>query len=229
LRTGGSPSWSGCSSADDRADIVQAGPTQVFVDPYTATVLGTRTIAEWNKTLPRRLHVLHVSLMAGRIGGRIVGITTIAALVLVLSGLILWWRDKLWRIRWSGSWKLVVFDLHPSIGAFAAVIAAIILASGLVIHYDSLHSMMLALDSTPAPDIPAQPAPPPGGATHGISADSLYRVALAALPGARVMFLTMQPKPDEPFLAQARFPEDRTPVVGAASRSIALPALRCSS
>ena len=70
----------------DRAYLMQAGATQVFVDPYTGVVLGTRTIEEWNRTLPRRLHVLHVSLMASKIGGEIVGIITISSLVLVLTG-----------------------------------------------------------------------------------------------------------------------------------------------
>src|SRR5438045_4939256 len=60
------------SPADDRAYVAQAGPYQVFVNPYTGTVLGHRTVAEWNKTLPRRLHVLHVSLMAGKAGGEVV-------------------------------------------------------------------------------------------------------------------------------------------------------------
>ena len=91
--------------APDRAYLLQAGATQIFVDPYTGVVRGTRTIDEWNKTLPRRLHVLHVSLMASKVGGEIVGLITLSSLVLVLTGAIIWWRDKLWRVRWSASWK----------------------------------------------------------------------------------------------------------------------------
>src|SRR3954465_13175701 len=89
------------SPVGDRADVVQSGINQIFVDPYTGQVLGHRTVAEWNKTLPRRLHVLHVTLMAGRIGGEIMSIATIVSLVLVLSGAYLWWRDRIWRVRWS--------------------------------------------------------------------------------------------------------------------------------
>src|SRR5215210_5922498 len=64
--------------APDRAYVLQAGAAQVFVDPYTGVVRGTRTIDEWNKTLPRRLHVLHVSLMAGKVGGEIVALITVS-------------------------------------------------------------------------------------------------------------------------------------------------------
>jgi uncharacterized iron-regulated membrane protein len=130
------------SPAPDRAYVLQAGPTQVFVDPYTGDVRGTRTSDEFNKTLPRRLHVLHVSLMAGKFGGEVVGLITISSLLLVLTGVVIWWRDKLWRIRWSASWKRVVFDLHHAFGVFAALILVVISASGLFIHYPKLNAMM---------------------------------------------------------------------------------------
>lgn len=195
--------------AADRAYVLQAGATQVFVDPYTGAVRGTRTIDEWNKTLPRRLHVLHVSLMAGKVGGEVVAVITISSLLLVLTGLIVWWRDKLWRIRGSASWKRVVFDLHHALGVFAALILVAITVSGLFIHYPKLNAMMYSLDQTPSPAAPHQPKAD-SSATH-ISVDSLYRVAVAALPGARVMFLTLPPKPDQPFVAAMRFPEDHTP------------------
>jgi uncharacterized iron-regulated membrane protein len=193
----------------DRAYVLQAGATQIFVDPYTGAVRGTRTIDEWNKTLPRRLHVLHVSLMANKIGGEIVGLITVSALLLVLTGATIWWRDKLWRVRWSASWKRILFDLHHSFGVCAAVILVIISSSGLFIHYRSLNTLMYKLDQTSAPPPPRQPKHEV--ATQQISADSLYRVALTALPGARVMFLTLPSKPDQPFVAAMRFPEDHTP------------------
>ena len=193
----------------DRAYLMQAGATQVFVDPYTGVVLGTRTIDEWNRTLPRRLHVLHVSLMASKIGGEIVGIITICSLVLVLSGAIIWWRDKLWRVRWSASWKRILFDLHHSLGVFAAVILVVISTSGLFIHYRGLNALMYKLDRTPALPPPRQPAA--SAEMKPISADSLYRAAFAALPEARVMFRTLPPKADQPFVAAMRFPEDHTP------------------
>lgn len=205
------------SPADDRAVVVQAGATQVFMNPHTGRVLGTRTIAEWNRTLPRRLHVLHVQLMAGRAGSAIVGVITIVALVLVLSGVILWWPDKIWRVRWSASWKRIVFDLHHALGVFAAVVIVVITTSGLVMHYETLSTWMYDLDRTPSPEIPDQPSPPVSGAV-AISTDSLLRTAIAALPGARAMFLQMPPNADQPFVAAMRFPEDHTP--GGRSRII---------
>jgi len=131
-----------------------------------------------------------------------------SSFVLVLTGAIIWWRDKLWRVRWSASWKRILFDLHHSLGVFASVILIIISTSGLFIHYPRLNALMYKLDQTPSPRPPRQPAT---AGVQQISADSLYRVALAALPGARVMFVTLPPKVDQPFVAAMRFPEDHTP------------------
>ena len=197
------------SPADDRADVVQAGVNQVFVNPYTGAVLGHRTLAQWNATLPRRLHVLHVSLMAGRAGEEIVAAITTLSLFLVLTGLMLWWRDKIWRMPWSASWKRLVFDLHHSLGATAATVIAIIALSAMIMHYGMLNSLMYGLDRTPPPAPPEQPAAP-AGATP-ITADSLSRVAHGALPGARLMFLSLPPEARQPFMAAMRFPEDHTP------------------
>jgi uncharacterized iron-regulated membrane protein len=192
----------------DRAYLMQTGAIQIFVDPYTGVVLGKRTVDAWNRTLPRRLHVLHVSLMASKIGGEVVAIITMSSFVLVLTGAIIWWRDKLWRVRWSASWKRILFDLHHSLGVFASVILIIISTSGLFIHYPRLNALMYKLDQTPSPRPPRQPVT---SGVQQISADSLYRVALTTLPGARVMFVTLPPKVDQPFVAAMRFPEDHTP------------------
>ena len=193
----------------DRAFVAQAGSTQIFVDPYTGRVLGTRKQQDFNTSLPRRLHVLHVSLLADGIGGEIVGIVTVAALLLVITGIIIWWRDKLWRVRWSASWKRIAFDLHHSLGIVASLVLFVITASGIVIHYETFGRTIARLDSTPRVPSPKQPAAV-SGATP-ISFDAAARTALAALPGASLTILSLPPKADQPLVASMRFPEDRTP------------------
>ena len=193
----------------DFADVVQVGPNQVFVNPYTGAVQGRRSIQQWDQSLPRRLHVLHVQLMTGKIGSAIVGVVAAVALLLVVTGIYLWWADKQWRINWSASWKRIVFDLHHTLGILASVVLLAITGSGVIMHYETLGRAIGKLDRTPAPEIPDQ-APAPAGATQ-LSLDSLYRVAMAALPGARVMFATMSPRASDPVAFALRFPEDHTP------------------
>jgi uncharacterized iron-regulated membrane protein len=191
------------------AYVAQSGASQVFVNPYTGAVLGTRTIAEWNRTLPRRIHVLHTTLLAGRTGGAVVGAVTVAVLFLVLSGLWLWWPDKLWRVRWSGSWKRVVFDLHHAAGVFAAVVLLAITGSGLVMHYRSLGGLIARLDASPPARAPAIAGHDSTARTIGF--DSVRAVAQAALPGAIPMVVEAEPGGAQPDVVLMRFPEDRTP------------------
>jgi uncharacterized iron-regulated membrane protein len=193
----------------DRAYTAQAGSTQVFLDQYTGRVLGTREQDAFNATLPRRLHALHTSLLVRGIGSTIVGIVTIAALVLVITGVVIWWREKLWRIRWSASWKRVVFDLHHSLGIFASLVLFVITASGMVIHYDAIGDAILKLDKTPRAAFPKQPAGDSGAKL--ISVDSVERIALATLPGAEIMIYSLPKKAEEPYVVAMRYPEDRTP------------------
>jgi uncharacterized iron-regulated membrane protein len=197
------------SPAPDRAWVAQVGASQVFVDPYTGAVLGHRTLAEWNQSLPRRLHVLHVSLMAGKRGSAVVGAISVLSLLLVVLGVVIWWRDKAWRVRWSASWKRVLFDLHHALGVGAAVVIAAIAISGMAIHYEPLNRWIYSLDRTSPPE-PAKPPAATAGA-RSISADSLYRVATATLPGANVMFLSLSAAAGQPFVAALRYPEDHTP------------------
>lgn len=195
--------------APDRAYVVQAGASQVFVDPYTGRVLGERTIAEWNRTLPRRLHVLHVTLTGGKTGGAIMAIATLVCFALVLSGVYLWWPDKIWRVRWSASWKRVVFDLHHQLGVVAASVLLLITGSALVMHYETLNRFVYGIGGETSAEVQDQFVP--AQSAIAISADSLAAIARRALPGADVMFLTLLPMKDQPFVAAMRFPEDHTP------------------
>ena len=87
------------------------GPLTVFVDPYRGEITGTRTPTQSQSTFSRRLHVFHVELLAGRVGRRIVGLVTAVALFLLVTGIVLWWPDKL--IRNSHRRELEANQLRP--------------------------------------------------------------------------------------------------------------------
>src|SRR3954464_9188898 len=61
------------SHVPNRAWTMGAGPLTVFVDPYSGAIMGTRTPAQSQRTLARRLHVFHVELMGGKVGRAVVG------------------------------------------------------------------------------------------------------------------------------------------------------------
>jgi uncharacterized iron-regulated membrane protein len=180
---------------------------QVVLDPYTGAVVAPRGPSTL-QAMAQRLHRWHVGLTGGTIGKALVSIATLASLVLALSGLVLWWREKVWRVNTSASWKRVNFDLHHALGLFAAVAILIMTTTGVwMLYAQTITPLVLKLDRTP-------PAPPPRAAPHGpdaisVSFDSTARMARAAIAGAALM--NMQLQPDGVARIQMKYPEDHTP------------------
>lgn len=192
----------------DRAWTMVADGLTVFVDPYSGAIKGTRTPQESQATFARRMHVFHVEVFGGPTGRTVVAIATGIGLFLVLTGIILWWPDKLVRIRTTANWKRINFDLHHALGIIAALVLIVITSSGLVIHFDSLASLIKRLDGTPAaPPPPQQPGP---ADAPRLSFDAVVATARAKLPGGTVMFVSLG-TPKAPATVAIRFPEDRTP------------------
>jgi len=155
------------------------------------------------------VHLLHTQLLGGRVGNAIVVAVTFVALFLVLSGVVIWWRDKLWRVNTSASWKRITFDLHHSLGIWAAVVLLIITSTGLWVRYAPVDEWMRKLNSSPTPAIPSQPAADPGMPL--LSLDSIGAAARAAVPGASIMSIQLPPGPKRPAMVQLKYPEDHTP------------------
>ncbi len=196
--------------APGRAYMAQAGAMQIFIDPFTGRVLGTRATADFDRSLPRVLHRMHTSLLAPRRGGgAVVVVCTIAALLLVMTGVIIWWREKLWRIVWGASWKRVVYDLHHLLGILAALVLLVITSSGTIIHFESLGKAIAGIGSGPPAPAPQQIARDAGAAL--VSIDSITRAAQRTLPDASLTFVNFDATPTRPAVVGMRYPEDRTP------------------
>jgi uncharacterized iron-regulated membrane protein len=105
----------------------------VYVDPYRARIAGTLDSGARPMAIAA---ALHGRLMAGRVGGWVVEAAACWTLVLVVTGLYLWWPR---RWRWSGvlvprlahgerrRWR----DLHAIPGAVNAVLVLFLVLSGL--------------------------------------------------------------------------------------------------
>ncbi|GLP86473.1 PepSY-associated TM helix domain-containing protein [Tritonibacter mobilis] len=127
--------WIGPKAAD-RAAVVrvatEGGMRMVAVDPYTAEVVETwDRRAGWYDFLSD----IHGTLLIGDTGDRLIEIAAGLAIVLVLTGLYLWWPCGDWtsafvpRLRAKGRalWK----SLHAVIGVYISLILVVFLVSGL--------------------------------------------------------------------------------------------------
>lgn len=123
----------------DRSAVVfvtpaRGDPVRVAVDPGNARVLGSFV---YTRTLVGFADTVHASLMLGDWGGLIVELAACWALVLIATGLFLWWprgRRGLAgilypRVRARG--RLFWRDLHASVGLWAIALIAFLLLTGL--------------------------------------------------------------------------------------------------
>ncbi|WP_420128229.1 PepSY-associated TM helix domain-containing protein [Longimicrobium sp.] len=149
----------------------------VFVDPYTGTVLGAQdplqTPYAWAKKI-------HGTLLLGTAGDLLVEVAAGFAVLLLATGLFLWWprgeqRAVLWprmRGRRRPGWR----DLHASVGFWSSGVLAFFLLSGLAWTPVWGGRLVQGFSSLP----PAQIQSPPAEATHA----SLNRGVLREVPWA---------------------------------------------
>ena len=105
----------------------------VFIDPYSAKVLGEQDAKDNLQAVAR---ALHGELMVGTVGDRLVELAAGWGIVLVVSGLYLWWprgrnsAGVLWP-RFSARGRLLWRDLHAVTGFWGSALLLLMLLSGM--------------------------------------------------------------------------------------------------
>lgn len=153
----------------------------------------------------------------------VVAWTSVALVLLSLTGLWLWCPGKILRIQRGVSSRRVVFELHNAIGVLTWILMLLFGLTGMVVHWDKQATELLtAITDGPV----ALPPPKPDSACAGLpiaSLDLLRANLNAAAPGAYATSIQAGPKSTDPVLARRKYPEDKTP----AGRTLVL-AQRCS-
>jgi uncharacterized iron-regulated membrane protein len=73
---------------------------------------------------------LHTALAAGEPGRWVVNVATLVLSLLVIGGVVLWWRRKIVTIDTSkGLWR-ALFDLHHAVGIFSSGFVLVVALSG---------------------------------------------------------------------------------------------------
>lgn len=112
----------------------------VFLNPYTGEVLKTR---DMNSEFFRWILNGHMYLWLPQpIGKAVTGASTLIFLVMVISGIVLWWpRNKArkkssFKVKWSASPKRLNYDLHNVFGFYASWILIFTILTGLYWSYE---------------------------------------------------------------------------------------------
>ena len=175
---------------------------QVYLDPVSGEVLGTRTAA-----LPPVLifaHQLHGNfLMSRELGRPIVGWLGVAMCLLGISGLVLWWpRRGQWKyafkVRRSATGLRFHRELHAATGIWIFVVFMAVSFSGVVIAWPQTMGM-----GGPGAGPRGMPMLEPMdgkrlGPTEAVIA------AATAVPGIKPRSVTIPARPDQPISVNYR-------------------------
>lgn len=109
-----------------------------YVNPYTGEPLYNRHLDE---SFFRWVLMGHYQLWLPRwIGKPIVAYGTLIFVIMLISGLVLWWPKKwskrhlkkAFKISWSSSWRRINLDLHNVVGFYMIIVALILALTGMV-------------------------------------------------------------------------------------------------
>ncbi|MRG47345.1 PepSY domain-containing protein [Chitinophaga sp. SYP-B3965] len=130
----GSPKTAAIASFVDKKD----GFTMIYINPYNGTILKKKALKH---DFFRFVLEGHFQLwMPRNIGQPIVATGVLIFVVLLITGLIMWWpkkwskanRNKSFKIKTDAGPKRINYDLHNVLGFYAMVFALVIAMTGLV-------------------------------------------------------------------------------------------------
>jgi uncharacterized iron-regulated membrane protein len=111
----------------------------VYINPYSGEVLKVK---DMSRDFFRVLIDGHFYLwLPPGIGQPIVATATLIFLLMMITGLILWWprnkaaRKQRFRIKWNARWRRVNYDLHNVFGFYMTWVAIFIALTGLVFGF----------------------------------------------------------------------------------------------
>lgn len=181
----------------------------VYFDPASGRELGRRGEHEGAYNL---LFEVHSSLLLGDDGQAVLAAAAATYLVLLLSGLCLWWPVR-WppslRIRWNANvWK-TVFDLHSVGGAVLGLLIAVSIASGAYMAWPPLRPLVSSLAGE-KPSAPPKLSAVAAGA-RGLSLDALVARAQAGFPGAMAGHVIAASDASRPVRVRLKLADDPHP------------------
>lgn len=107
----------------------------VYVNQYTGEVLKVKNMYRDFFYLVLQGH--YYLWLPPEIGQPIVATSTLIFVVMLITGMVLWWPKKnkakqRFRVKWNARWRRKNYDLHNVLGFYAMAIALVLALTGLV-------------------------------------------------------------------------------------------------
>jgi len=181
----------------------------VFVDPYSAEVIGSRLVRPTGlggavpRTFVGLVFALHYALLLPRFGDPPFGDTVVAIIGMVLmvslfTGLYLWWpRNGGWRaaltIKRRAHVRRLHFDLHKTSGVYFSLIFLAIFVSGVFLNLRAPFHAVVRLFSPTIDRYDIQSTPAEGRGS--VSLGQVMQTVESQYPGGRPEWLYLPKKP----------------------------------
>jgi len=168
---------------------------------------GTRIIRaeRWGGYLMSWLYQLHMALLAGDLGGQVVGWSGVAMLLLLLSGIVAWWPRGSWRKAVALKRNAVPIrrlrDLHKLSGLWSMALLFVLVVTGVLLALPPVTQALLQPTAVPAP----KSSDDRGGQ---ISIVQAFNVAHQTLPDGRIVFVDMPGAQEGPIRVRLQVPGD---------------------
>lgn len=111
----------------------------VYLNPYTGEVLKVKNM---DQDFFRFMIMGHYYLwLPPNVGQPILASATLVFVILMISGLVLWWpknkaaRKQRFTVKWSAKWRRANYDAHNVLGFYMTWIAIFIALTGLVMGF----------------------------------------------------------------------------------------------
>jgi uncharacterized iron-regulated membrane protein len=195
--------------------------TTVYMNPYDGTVLGSKVGRSNSELALGYIHQIHLRLVPdprsvpklAEIGKIVVSFAGLMLLLIVPTGLVLWWRGKRLTIKFKASnfkipWYHTFHDAHQAIGIYASLFLIIASLTGITIGFGFGEKFFYSVtrSSPPARPPAVQSVPIPGAAP--IMADEALSIARRAMPNATVSIMVRPLRPAGAYSFLMRVPEE---------------------
>jgi len=190
-------------------DHHQADPLMVWFSPDGSQVLRE---ARWGDYLMTFLYDVHRNFLAGETGNEVVGWLGFALLLLLVSGVVVWWPRGSWRkalaLKRGAPPVRALRDWHKLVGLAGAVFLLLLSGTGALLALPPQKEWLVARMVAPMKAVPAARSTQSEGRQVPIVA--VLSAAERALPDARLAWIEVPGPGDGAFRIRAQVPGDPT-------------------
>jgi uncharacterized iron-regulated membrane protein len=192
-----------------RATSPEGHRIHTFIDQYTGTITGRD---DYQEKWMQWFYDLHAYLLAGDTGEFLNGFVGLAAVVLSLTGLVVWWPGiGHWRFGfrylWGARWKRQNYDLHKIIGFYSSLALAFVALTGAYFAFPSLYQKVAA-SLTGTSVIVGTPGATTAWRERGVALEDFIRAAERTQAGATAVSFSFPQKPGDPVTVRTKETND---------------------